>query len=552
MELVFITKAIRRYWWMVVIGTVVGLLAGALAAPADGDTYESEALIQVAPVTEFGSAATSTDRYVQNQLTLLDSIALAQQVADDVGESSAAVVRSSTAVEQVDGTDIVRIYVRAGDPALSQDIANGYVDAYQESVRRQSLDAREPDIMSLQSSLSGLREQLTTVDAQIQAELAPFLPGGASANPLVVPGIEDVNPALATERTVLLEEYSELLIARNQMEFGTSQQRTGTQVLQRAELPTAPTDGGLALLLIAGPVIGAVLGAFAAVAWARVSRRVLDVDEIGDVLGAPVVGAIPAVRGVGDFQQLVRAGPPEAIVPAIQQLCVQAEAAGGSTEGPLTVVVATASRGAGGTSTAALLARRYAENGTKVLLMDADSSDPALSRAFGGAARGIRSLIDAEVRGDTRRAATARSIRPYSETGYPNLRFAGLDETAEGRSLRRQDAPALLVAAGHHAQIVVVDVGPLMSAAASVHLAELCDALVLVVPEKRQDRGELELVGRQLKTMGTIALPVSTDIGVSWMSLSRRRSAAEADDREVPPPAREDPVDPVSAESVTH
>lgn len=508
MELVFITRAIRRFWWVVVVGGVLGLLGGVVAMDGGPDVYESNAMILVSPVTEWGASATSTDRFVQNQVSLLSSSTLAERVAAEIDVDEALVVHATT-FEQVAGTDVIRVSVRSESPELSQSIANRYVDAYLESVREQAAAARAPDLDDLDERLQDLEGQIEDVDALIQSAMEPYLPGGSIAgpDPQIVPSIVEIDPALATRREVAIQQYSDLLAQRNTMTLGGAQARSGTQVWQRADLPPAATPGDRPLMLFAGPLLGLMVGCLAAVGLARASDRVLDADEVSEVLGVPVTGR--AVVRASDAAAVLATRVPQEIAGVTHHLCVRSEASGSS--GRALVVVVAGAQGAAGTDVvAAAMSRAFAEAGARTVMLAAGGRPSAqMSEIFGEDVDNIGLLVQLDQSPGV--ASRSREQLRVLEVGDPAVRFAGPGPGSDGSDLRRQDVASLLHAASLGADVVIVDAGDLMASAASVRLAQSADVVVLAVPVGRQQRVALSDVAREVRELGTV-LPVMTRV----------------------------------------
>lgn len=504
MELVYITRAIRRYWWVVAVGAGLGLLAGLFLGGGSGSVYEAQARVLIAP-PDSGMGGTSNDRYVQNQILVFDSAVLAEAVAAEL-DIEPVEARQSTVFAQLPNSDIVTVTVTAPSPELAQGIANGYVDAYFEALRTQLADAQAPDLGAINEAITEVETALAEVDAQIEVVLAPYLdvPDGVAP-----PTIEQVSPTLDTERRVLLDQYFRLLASRNEMELG-ARTRVGTQVVQRAGLPTVPNAEGMSLLLIAGPMAGLMLGGLLAVTLARMSPRVLDDDEASTILGTPVAATLPSLRALHPHRTTLEAPLPAGLAPIVQELCVRAEASQVSGEA-LVVVVAGADPHAGATTLALAMATQFGANGSQVLLVDADRSDPELTVLAGEGVSGIRLLLSEDSgRSPSGRPERNRPLHPYIRTVLQGVRFVGWGDPPSGQPLRRQDVTALVARAAEHAQVVVVDAGTLMEAASSVQLAQIADVVVLAMPGRRQRRAALEVASRQLVASRGGLLPVLT------------------------------------------
>lgn len=508
MELVFIARAVRRYLWFTLGCVGIGLVAGYLVAPTPDEVYETEAWVQIAP--NQGAGATATDREVQNQLVVLDSSAIAEAVAAGTGEMDAFEVRQATTFEQVPGSDIIRVVVSTPSAQLSQQVANAYVGSFIDTLESQLESRQAPDLESLDETIAVIETELDAVNEEIEAVLEPYLDVAGSPDAVaVLPALEQLAPSLASQRQALMTQHSELVRLRTDIAVSRAQDQVGTRIVHEAALPTQTVSSRPSLLLLAGPLAGLVVGALAAVTLARLSPRVLDVEEITATLGFPVAGSIPARRYVGPRSLFADPVPPE-LEPAIHELCVRAEASG-TIGRVLTVMVAGASGGAGATTVSIAMASHFARSGPEVVLVDADVGHPQLSGAVGESVSGIELLLDTPVVDNTSGRRSARRDRQaFTGTDLPGVGFAGLGPAVDGYQLRREDVPDLIDQVSRSAEVVVFDAGMLMDAASNLELSRLVDVLVLCIPEKRQRAAELDVVGRQLAgTRGTV-LPVLT------------------------------------------
>ena len=138
MELAFLTNAVRRYYWVIILGAVLGMLPALLLGPSGPDQFESRAVILVSPPTQSSLEVSfngDPDRYVAGQLSVLQSQGLAQRVAVAINEATgddltAADVAGTVRFEQEPLTDVVHVVAATPDAERSQEIAQTYVDEY--------------------------------------------------------------------------------------------------------------------------------------------------------------------------------------------------------------------------------------------------------------------------------------------------------------------------------------------------------------------------------------------------------------------------------------
>lgn len=507
MELVYITRAVRRYWWLTTAVMLVFLMLGFIAGGGRVGRFEATALVLVSPQGEVSSGATGTDRFVQNQLVVFESAALAERVAALVGEDDPVALGLLTEFEQIVGTDIISVTVTTGSAERSRDIANAYASGYDEVITEQVERARAPELAYIESELAAVEQGLSEINDEIAQTLQPFL--GAPAGGPAVPTIDQVAPALATERTLLSDRSLALVEIRNELVREQSQVQPGNRSLQLADLPTGSAGGQNPLILGASLFVGLIAGALAAVALARRSGRVLDTDDVEEALGIPIAATLPRSSRTADRSSLLVEPPGDSLVPTIHELCVRAEAS--ESDDGLTVAVIGTAAGAGATEIAAAMATHLGGQGVDVLLVDLDTVHPELSRLAGMASNGSSTLFRTDRTNKSLPSQDGASARVKVDAIKKNaagVAFAGVG-TEPGR-ISRESMERVVTSLRRSAAVVVIDGGAMMDAASSVRLAEVADVVVLAVPIKRQRASTLVIVGQQLRLSAATVLPVIT------------------------------------------
>jgi Mrp family chromosome partitioning ATPase len=513
MELEYVAKAVRRFWPVVLLFAVLGVIAGQILQPSSTPRYESTALLLVAP-PDGGGGSAAGDRYVASQLVVLESPPLAARAAQLSGvplaDGSAA---HDVFFIQIAGTDVVRVVASSASAEDSQAIANAFVDAYIERTGTTEGQVEELDETEIGTALAEIQRQLDDLDVRIEEALAPFVQSNEANPDVAIPTVEQVAPALATEREVLLETYRGLLSQRTQRQFQPTV-TTGSQIIQRAELPTAASAQSSQVMTLALPIVGLLAGVCVATVLARASRRVLDTTEVTEVLGVPFAATVPADRALRTRSLFQLEHLPEDYDEVVNELCVQVEARG-KLDMTLTVLVTGSQRVAGSTTLAAAMAVRFGALGSRVVLVDLDFDQPDLTKCFGVEGDGIDKLIQGSDALTPTPLANVAVVGRRPDLGLP----------------RPQRAELLMVldAAAEGADVVVVDAGSMLAGPAAAVLAQHTDAVVLTVPVWHQERASLRIVARQLAAVKSHVLPVAMPrLRRSNRVSARPRAAVEA------------------------
>jgi capsular polysaccharide biosynthesis protein len=147
MELSFIIAALRRYWFIPIVGALLGLVPAYVSSHNATDHYRSTAVLMLRPPDDTQVFAADPDRYVIGQLGLLKSDDVAEAVADKVGQGATVEdLHEVVSIVQHSATDLVDIKVTDPSPARAQEIANAYVDAYFAAVTAAADDSQKPDL----------------------------------------------------------------------------------------------------------------------------------------------------------------------------------------------------------------------------------------------------------------------------------------------------------------------------------------------------------------------------------------------------------------------
>lgn len=472
MELTDIIRSVRRYWVVTLGVFLVFLLAGFAASSTRGESYEASALVVVSFAETPAFGVPSTDRYVQNQLVVFNSSELAGLVADEVDGLSTEAVQAMTDFEQVDGSDIIRVSSRSGSPEQAQAVANAYADQYVALIRDQIEEASQPRIEAIDNEIDDIEDQIARLDTEIP-EAGPFA------------------AALNQERTTLRARLTNQSQAREQLILDRDRAQASNRTLQRAELPTEPEASRL--ILAAALFVGVIAGGVAAVAYGRLTGRVLDSREIAEAFRTPVAAALPAA-GASSRRENLLVSPLDD--PSIRGLCVRIEAHAQADS--LVVAVAGSTSVSGATTTAAGIAAHFGRQGIDTLLIDLDMNNPELSQI-------VESMDEL-------------SRAPFGVDGglllvdlpTPGVRFTGAGEgTAR---VTRQQIEGVVATIRQVASVVVIDCGSVLDSAIALRLIEQADVAVVAVPIRRQRSLDLEIVAEELRSTGTAVLPVTTPV----------------------------------------
>jgi len=489
MELGFILAALRRRWWIVVATTLVFGVLSSIVFGGTTETFKSEAVLLVAQNTRGDNTQVAVDanRYVQSQISAMDSESFQGLVADRVGgDETALSIDRATDLDNEPNTDIVVVEVITDSPQRSEQIAREFSSAYIENLDQDFDTSLTDQQQRLERQLDGLRDDLQVVNDEISAIVRPYIDGLEPGQPAADPSV--IAPGPVSEREVLTIEFRDTFERLNALNFG-GEIRVNSQVVQAASSAVDPIVESSTLQMLAGLVGGFGLGCLIALMLNRFSSKVADEAMVTEILGKPINATVPHSRTIARRPILALIDPPEPIRGGISRVSVAAES-NGPVDRPTRIVVVGAQRGAGTTTLAMLVAHHFISEGATVTLVDADPKSDHLAGTIGGVDVSFDDLpvVDLD--------------RFQSETVL-------VGRTSSDMTIKRADVQKFLEQVGRSQRIVVVDGGSVLTSATTVDLCHSADTVILAVPTNRQNISTLQAVARTIKDDDVLVVTTS-------------------------------------------
>ena len=498
------TSALKRWWPLIAVASVIGLVLGSVLIGLQSSSYESVATVEVRPLVTQGDdpnldvnrqVNTTTERAIAGSQRVAERALALLEAAETVGtddlddpevEALAAtlVVDTNVARDVVQNVDIsipadsqvLEISVAADSASRSQDLAQSMAHAYLDFRRDEGLAGTEL-----------ARQQLLAREQELILELDDLSREIAAAT-------SDAQRQSLSYRDVSKRE--ELAGIGSRLANISAISINAGEVLDDAELP----EGRAGLPFLAGPMSGLLLGALAGLGVAFMLDRRDDrfrsaPSELTQMDLAPM-GSVPVGRGI------FRLGTDQAIA----ELNSEAGEAYRRVQGSLlfnldqsdkTVVLVTGTNNPHSTTTvAANLATAAARAGRRTLLIGADLRRPSLHDRFGlDNVRGLSDVLSGNV-------AVDGALQQPPE--LPNLRIipAGSPVQQPARLLQSVALGRFLSQVKDGYDLVVVEAPPVLSVADAADLGRLCEGVVLVVEPGRTSRSDVADSVEQLRRVG--------------------------------------------------
>ncbi len=556
-----VTAAAWRYRYLVAAFVAAGIVLGGLAALLGGGEFAASAEIVVedpraAAVFERTQSAEGA-RYVETQASIMRSSAVAVRAralgaaTDPPVELSLSDLLDGVEVITSDDSALITITYRHADPEIALVVPTLVAAAYEDERRaaairgsqaaidelEKSIAEGEAELEALERGIARIREATEarlTLEQQFQELIGRLV---VLQDPATVPGADGVAafPTIASQREAIRSQLEAILlvlqIESERPDLTSLQQQQGAAI-QRLTALEARRDqlvvdaelagGGVVLFSPArraqqpesgtvrwiglGMIAGLLAGTGAAYVLALRRRRITVRTEPEALLDAPLLAEVPHFGA--DRSPLPVADAPgsvaaEAFRFAAAAVELPSRSAGGSGGPAKLLAVASATVGDGKSTVAANLATAVARQGHRVLAVDADFGDQALSQLLLPFESPSTGLVDCILDGVDVSAAVYTIESSHRHT--LDLLPRGIGRTTAPEFFNRADVAELLAAIAARYDLVVVDTPPLLQVAYATTVVGLADDTIVVVghdsgaAQLEALRDRLELIGSRVR-----------------------------------------------------
>lgn len=487
-------SALRERWWLVILPLVVGaVLAGALAS-SQTKIYEAQADVLFQPAafdqllfgqTVFAQPPATPTTTIDTDIRLLGEETVATAVIGKLNlHTTPTALRKQISIAEQTDSNVATLRARDSNPARAAAIADAWVDSY----------------LTLQKAAN--QQPLIAAAKSLRAQVGS-LPSGPRAN---------------TSRTRLQSRLNEIVTL-------TQLQTAGAQVVRHATPPTSPVSPTPRLDALIGGIAGLGFGVILAFVAAALDLRIKTLDEAEVAYGLPVLATI---THHSDRDKL--AGVPwRANEEGFRLLRSQIGFFNLGREKPVkTILIASAQPADGKSTVCAGLGFAAASSGQRVVCMDGDLRRPTLPSRL-GCEPPPRGIIDALFDGKSPQSALvdvplptagAQALPSGQEPGSLRLLSVGLipPNPAELISSDPFRAAVVGVADDSSVDLVLIDSPPLVAVADAAVLAQLCDAVVLVLRSHHSSSQVatrvMTILGRtETAVLGLVVVDVRSPLG---------------------------------------
>jgi capsular exopolysaccharide synthesis family protein len=527
MDLTEILRVLRARWGVVALCIVVGSSAAWLSASA-ARTAQRSSSTQFRATTSLISEGSSSSQLGGfsaglTSLTTIAALATSTPVATDVAEQIGTDIDPAELASAVEASadvqsGVVNITATSDDRQEAKLLADSFAEALILYLQEKRAESARIQAKALQRDLDDLRDQISELNAEIERL-------GEESPEAEVP---------IHEREGQLGLVQQLSTMRTSLLLGTGD-RVGVSVLEDATVIPVSTGGfqpprSQLVRTALAALIGLLVGIGLALLFERMRARVRTREEAEESAGLPVLAEIPRIGGAHRREIAVLEEPRSAVAEAFRLLdsslmsTIKPEGdkqgvrrANGSAW-PQTILVTSAEPGGGKSTVVANLAAASAEVGRRVAVLSCDFRHPGLRPFFDG--EGTIDLTHVLITGE----AAELFVGSANVVATPNGEIRVIDSSpAPGRSrelLSSETMRRVLVDARRHADVVLIDTAPLVTAGDVAPLLGEADAVLLVARVGKTTVEQTRRAGELLELLKAPALGVVMN-GFKGRSMSR-------------------------------
>lgn len=289
-------------------------------------------------------------------------------------------------------------------------------------------------------------------------------------------------------------------VVENTLYASGSRSSVKLSVVQPATVPSSPSSPKWKLNILIGIVGGLVLGVFAALLKDVLSKRIQDGDEVGEFIDAPIIGRIAEEEVLNSTKPVVVSEPGSPVAEDFRRIRTNLSFMAPVEDTNCRLIVVTSTGASEGKTTMSVnVAAALAENGAKVLLIDADLRHPSVSNKLDmDGSAGLTHVLSGQ-------ASVKDVVQRYWK---PNLHImpAGPKPPNASTLLNSPIMVELLNNALERYDYVLVDTAPMVVANDAVIFVRRGGSLVMVCRRDQTLKRDLREISDELTTLD---LPVN-------------------------------------------
>ena len=371
---------------------------------------------------------------------------------------------------------------------------NSQIQTYPQLVKTESVLQPVIDDLGLDTTVKELAESVTASnpDGTMLVDISVNDPDPKQASSIANSVAENLRKQVTS--TIYSDEGDKIISPVN------------LTVVQQAYAPASPSSPNVKLNLAAGLAVGVILGIVVAFIKDLLDTRVRRDSDVTAVIDAPVLGSLSRNEAYAGTSPVIISRPASREAEEIRRLRTNVMFV--LPDEPLSNVIVVTSTGPseGKTTLSVNLATAFAENGSKVLLIDADVRNPSVSKALGiEGAVGLTHLI-------TNRVSSHDAIQRYWKPNFHVLP-AGKQTMNPSILLNSRAMKALVEQVSGAYDYVIIDTAPMQVANDAAVFAKEGPELLLVAGLGVTEKKLLRQTGHELSTLSIDPVGLAMNYG---------------------------------------
>lgn len=327
-------------------------------------------------------------------------------------------------------------------------------------------------------------------------ELAQRVTATAGLDTVVISiKVSDIGPdGAARTANAIADSFTSVVSEQLERSKGDGLSPVRVETIQPAQVPVSPAGPSGVIALVVGAILGLAGGVTLAAVRTFLDTRVRTIEDVERSLPVPLLGGIALDPESKKHPLIVATAARDPRAEAFRALRTNVQFLRNDTRS-LAFVITSANPSEGKSTTAANLALAFAENGTKVALVDADLRRPRAADLFG--LEGGVGLSDVLVG----RVGTLDVLQRWAQ-GTLFIVPAGALPPNPAEILGSSAMSKLLDELRAAFDIVIIDAPPLLAVTDAAVIGRAVDGIILVAAAGSTTRPQLSSAARNAETAG--------------------------------------------------
>lgn len=370
---------LRRHRWTVVATTAIVVVVALIGTLIQPRTYEAAVKIAVQPPSEgsdlerilFGATDLGTQREILTSTALIRGVLAEHDLPR--GESDVDdFLNDDVTVDEVDGTTVLLVTVRAREPRMAASLAQSMAESYLAYLQRDAADRTVEAKADLATAERTTRSELRSIEEQLSE------------------GAGTTRQSLEEERDQLYARLRWIATRRAELENATAFMRRG-DIIQPAFVPDEPAAPDPLRTGVLALVVGGMLGIGLAFLRDHLDDVVRDGTAVRACAAGPVLAVVQSVQHDAEGHAASATGQAADGYHRLRsQLIARSRSDGRS---GLRIVVTPAGKAGDAAVVATNLSLCLARSGRRVALIDGDLRRATASGMFGMEGPGLADVL---------------------------------------------------------------------------------------------------------------------------------------------------------------